>query len=223
MGSHRPGADRPERDEAGPGRAATGGPAGDRIGDDRIGDDRIGDDRIGDDRLRHDPAEAGPGQGADTGPAGGAAGAAPWARCFTQRTGASTVPAGPEDDRPWRIRVAGSYPFRQEVGLAFGADPAAARLLAVIGDPGTAGAPQAALQAAQDAPATGQLVVLTTGPGLTGLFASLHAEQPSLGITVLRVPATADGPRLARRYARAEPGTFRKWRSPRTGRPASRS
>ena len=52
--------------------------------------------------------------------------------------------------------------------------------------------------------------MLTTGPGLTGLFASLHAEQPSLGITVLRVPATADGPRLARRYARAEPGAFRE-------------
>jgi enediyne polyketide synthase len=141
---------------------------------------------------------------------GPAAGAASWARCFIQEAGASTVPAGPPDDRPWRIQVAGSYPFRREVGLAFGSDPAAGRLLALIGDPGAAGAARAALQAAQDAPAAGRLVVITTGQRLTGLFASLHAEQPALGITVLHVPAAADGPRLARRYARAEPGQFRE-------------
>jgi len=96
------------------------------------------------------------------------------------------------------------------LGLVFAGDPAAPRMLAVIGDPAAAGAAQAALQAAQDAPATGQLVVLTTGPGLTGLFASLHAEQPSLAITVLRVPPTADGPRLAQLHARAEPGAFQE-------------
>jgi enediyne polyketide synthase len=223
MGTRRPGADRAERDAAGP-----GGLAGDETEGGRAGNGRASHSATEVDAASGDPAGAGQraagslaagprddgpggaGHGADAGPAGGAAGAAPWARCFTQRTGASTVPAEPEDDRPWRIRVAGSYPFRREVGVAFGADPAAARLLAVIGDPGASGAPQAALQAAQDAPAAGQLVVLTTGPGLTGLFASLHAEQPSLGITVLRVPATADGPRLARRYARAEPGAFRE-------------
>ncbi|HMH94387.1 MAG TPA: beta-ketoacyl synthase N-terminal-like domain-containing protein, partial [Streptosporangiaceae bacterium] len=212
-GTHRAGADRTGTDQ----------PGADRAGADRAGADRAGADRadglaaasagrpaaapVAAGREGSGPGAAGPG---GAGLTGAAAGVAPWARCFTQETGASTVPAGPEDDRPWRIRVAGSYPFRREAGLAFGADPAAARMLAVIGDPGAAGAPQAALQAAQDAAATGQLVVVTTGPGLTGLFASLHAEQPSLGITVLRVPATADGPQLARRHARAEPGAFRE-------------
>ena len=151
---------------------------------------------------------------ASAGQAGLAGGAAPWARCFTMEAGPDTVPAGPPEYRPWRIRFAAGYPFRPEVGLVFGEDPAAGRLLAVIGDPGAAGAPQAALaaaqQAAQDGTAAGRLVVITTGKGLTGLFASLHAEQPALGITVLHVPATADGPRLARPYARAEPGQFRE-------------
>ncbi|MGH3276778.1 MAG: KR domain-containing protein, partial [Streptosporangiaceae bacterium] len=137
-------------------------------------------------------------------------GVASWARCFTQEASRHTFPACPAAVRPWRIRVAESYPFRREVGLAFDDDPAADQLLTVIGDPAGPGASQAALRAAQDAAATGRLVVITTGPGLTGLFASLHAEQPSLGITLLRVPATADGPRLARQHAQAEPGEFRE-------------
>ena len=92
----------------------------------------------------------------------------------------------------------------------FGSDPAAARTLAVIGDPADPGAAQTALHAARDALSTRRLVVITTSPGLTGFFATLHAEQPGLGITLLRVPATADGLRAARCYARAEPGEFRE-------------
>src|SRR5262249_2169688 len=41
-------------------------------------------------------------------------------------------------------------------------------------------------------------------------FAALHAERPSLGVTVLRVPGTARGLALARPHARAEPGVFRE-------------
>ncbi len=137
------------------------------------------------------------------------AGAAPWARCFTLEPGPRSRP-GPADERPWRIRVAPGYPFASEAGLAFSGDPAAGRVLAVIGDPAAPGAAGSALLAAQDALAVGRLVVLTTGPGLTGLFASLHAEQPSLGVTVLRGPATAAGLALARPHARAEPGRFRE-------------
>jgi enediyne polyketide synthase len=154
--------------------------------------------------------------GAGTGGAGtgGAAdvvaGVAPWVRCFTDELRPVARPTGPADDRLWRIRVAGSYPFQQEVGVVFGHDPAADRSLAILGDPAAPGALQAALAAARDAVSTGRLVVITTGPGFTGLFASLHAEQPSLGITVLRVPASPGGLRWARRYARAERGEFRE-------------
>jgi enediyne polyketide synthase len=140
------------------------------------------------------------------------AGVASWIRCFTEELRPAARPPRPADDRPWRIGVAASYPFRPEVGAVFGGDPAAGRALAVLGDPAAPGVRQAALLAAQDAMSTGRLVVITTGPGpgVTGFFASLHAEQPSLGITVLRVPLTPGGLRSARPYASAEPGEFRE-------------
>src|SRR6202043_3603991 len=65
-----------------------------------------------------------------------------------------------------------------------------------------------ALAAAQDAIGSGRLVLITHGPGFTGFCASLHAEHPELGITVLRVPESAEGLRAARRFATAEPGRF---------------
>jgi enediyne polyketide synthase len=147
---------------------------------------------------------------AATGARDAIAGIAPWVRCFGEGLRPVTGPARPGDDRLWRIRLAESYPFPQEVDSAFGRDPAADRVLAVIGDPAAPDALPAALLAAQDAASTGRLVVITTGPGLTGFFASLHAEQPALGITILRVPPTPGGLRSARRYATAEPGQFRE-------------
>ena len=65
-----------------------------------------------------------------------------------------------------------------------------------------------ALLAAQDAISVGQLVVVTHGPGFTGFYASLHAEYPNLGITVLRVPESTDGLRAAQRLAAVQPGRF---------------
>ena len=52
--------------------------------------------------------------------------------------------------------------------------------------------------------------MISNGPGFTGFFASLHAEQPSLGITLLRVRPGAAGLRAARRYAAAAAGQFRE-------------
>jgi enediyne polyketide synthase len=138
------------------------------------------------------------------------AGIAPWVRCFGEGLRPVADGARQGDDRLWRIRVAGSYPFPQEVDSVFGCGAAADRILAVIGDPAAPDALPAALLAAQDAASTGRLVVITTGPGLAGFFASLHAEQPALGITILRVPRTPGGLRSARRYATAEPGEFRE-------------
>ncbi len=53
-------------------------------------------------------------------------------------------------------------------------------------------------------------MLVTHGPGFSGFCASLHAEHPELGITVLRVPPSAEGLRLARKFAAAEPGRFRE-------------
>jgi enediyne polyketide synthase len=89
-------------------------------------------------------------------------------------------------------------------------DPAADRALAVVADPADPDSCAVALAAAQDAIGSGRLVLITHGPGFTGFCASLHAEHPELGITVLRVPEGADGLKAARRLATAEPGTFRE-------------
>ena len=100
--------------------------------------------------------------------------------------------------------------FGPLVSELFRDDPAAGRALAIVSDPASPHAGAVALAAAQDAIGSGQLVVVTHGPGFTGFCASLHAEHPELGITVLRVPESADGLRAARRFAAAEPGRFRE-------------
>ena len=76
-----------------------------------------------------------------------------------------------------------------------------------------------ALTAARDAISTGRLVVISNGPGFTGFWASLHAEHPALGITLLRVPQGADGLRAARQHAAATPGQFRELSIDRAGQP----
>ena len=105
------------------------------------------------------------------------------------------------------------------VGELFDDDPSADRVLAIVPDPADPGAGVAALLAAQDAISVGQLVVVTHGPGFTGFFASLHAEHPAVGITVLRVPESADGLRAAQRFAVVEPGRFLELVIDVTGRP----
>jgi enediyne polyketide synthase len=141
--------------------------------------------------------------------AGGPAGVAPWARCFTEELGPAADSPAEDDDRPWRTHLAGSYPFGKMTGSVFCGDPEAARTLAIIGDPAGPGALQVALRAAAESLVTGRLAVITSGPGLTGFLATLHAEHPWLGITVLRAPVSPDGLRAAARFATVTPGVFR--------------
>ena len=53
-------------------------------------------------------------------------------------------------------------------------------------------------------------MVLTTSAQFTGFFASLHAEHPSIGITILRVPTDGVSGDAIRQYASAEAGQFRE-------------
>jgi enediyne polyketide synthase len=155
-------------------------------------------------------------------------GLAPWARCFAEALrparsdGQPPGRASAQSDRPsqrnprrtaklaWRLHVAGDSDVRAAAGRIFGADKAAARTLAVVGDPADGASRAAALRAARDAITTGQLVVLTTSAGFTGFFAGLQAEHPTVGITVLRIPGGADNLSLAVQFAHAEPGVFRE-------------
>ena len=89
-------------------------------------------------------------------------------------------------------------------------DPAATGVLAVIGDLADPDAAATLVTAAQEAIAAGTLVMITPAAGLAGFCASLHAEHPSLGITLIRTANSMAGLLAAQRYAAAEAGQFRE-------------
>jgi len=133
-----------------------------------------------------------------------------WASCFGEALKPSDYPTRTGRDVSWRAVVAGPRAVRTAALRTYRAESAARRTLAVLGDPADENSRAAALQAARDAIATKCLVVLTTSPDFTGFFASLQAEHPDIGVTVLRIPVTENAPKLASRYAYTEPGTFRE-------------
>jgi len=137
------------------------------------------------------------------------AGVGRWVRCYVERTQpAAPVPA--DDDQPWRIHAGGCEPLDQSVNEIFRHDPAASRTLALIGGLDNADAREAAVLAARDAAGTGTLVAISEGPGPAGLWASLRAEHPSVGITAIMAPLTAAGLSAARGVAAARPGVYRE-------------
>ena len=138
-----------------------------------------------------------------------------WARCFASGLGPVRRPLSQSAPRPWRTFAAAGNPVLTELAGSFEADSCAGRTLAVVGDPSDEQSCAAAIEAAKDAITTGELVVLTTGSGFTGFFASLYAEHPSIGITIVRVPASGPATGLISsgsimRCASAERGQFRE-------------
>jgi enediyne polyketide synthase len=167
------------------------------------------------------PAAAGPAAGNSTDAAGRAAerpaagagpvaGVAAWTRCFAEELRVPRHAPSHADDRPWRVRSAPNHPFGINAGELARDEPTAGRTLAIIGGPADPGACAAALSAASDGIRTGQLVVISPSAGFTGFWASLHAEHPSMGITLLRARGGPDGLRAALRYAAVTPGQFRE-------------
>ncbi len=146
--------------------------------------------------------------------AGGAAdslpGVAPWARCFTETLRPPLRPVPAVGEEPWRLRATSRQPFGRMAAEVFDNDPAARGVLAVIGDPADPEACATLAEAAREAVTGGQLVVITPGAGLAGFCASLHAEHPWLGITLLRTAETAAGLLAAQRFAATEPGQLRE-------------
>jgi enediyne polyketide synthase len=142
--------------------------------------------------------------------AGQPAAASSWASCFTETLVPADHPALADNDLPWRTHIAGPGSVAIAAARSFRASTTASRTLAILGDPGDEDSRAAALHAARDAITTGQLVVLTASAGFTGFFASLQAEHPELGVTVLRVPNVTSKLGVTRKFAYAEPGTFRE-------------
>jgi enediyne polyketide synthase len=134
----------------------------------------------------------------------------PWSRCFAEGLRPVPRPRLPEPSRAWRVYAAARSPRLADLGSQFTADPAARQTLAVLEDPADEQSCSTAVAAARDATSTGELVVVTTSAGFTGFFATLHAEQPSIGVTVLRVPPDTASTAIVLPLARAEPGQFRE-------------
>ena len=133
-----------------------------------------------------------------------------WVRCFAEGLRPVHQPMQPAAAKPWRVFAAASSPVLAGLGGAFTPDPTAPRTLAIVEDPADQRSRAAAIAAAKDAMTTGELVVLTTSSAFTGFFASLHAEHPSIGITMLRVAVEVISPEAVLPYGAAEPGQFRE-------------
>jgi enediyne polyketide synthase len=137
-------------------------------------------------------------------------GIGPWARCFAEGLRPVRRPVHPAEVKPWRVFAAASSPVLADLGGVFTPDPTAGRTLAIVEDPADQRSRAAAVAAAKDAMTTGELIVLTTSSTFTGFFASLHAEHPSIGVTVLRVAVSVISPAAILPFAAAEPGKFRE-------------
>ena len=137
-------------------------------------------------------------------------GVAPWVRCFTEELRAPRSPVLPVDEEPWQLHPTTRQPFGRMAAEVFEDDPAATGVLAVIGDLADPDAAATLVTAAQEAVTAGGLVVITPAAGLAGFCASLHAEHPSLGITLIRTANSMAGLLSAQRYAAAEPAQFRE-------------
>ena len=137
-------------------------------------------------------------------------GVGPWVRCFTEELRAPGSPVLPVEEEPWQLHATTRQPFGRMAAEAFEDDPAATGVLAVIGDLADPDAAATLVTAAQEAVAAGTLVVITPAAGLAGFCASLHAEHPSLGITLIRTANSMAGLLAAQRFAAAEAGQFRE-------------
>ena len=101
-------------------------------------------------------------------------------------------------------------PFGRMAAEVFEDDPAATSVLAVIGDLADPDGSRTLIAAAKAAVTAGSLVVITPSAGLAGFCASLHAEHPSLGITLIRTADSMAGLLAAQRFAATEPGLSRE-------------
>ncbi|HSR85832.1 MAG TPA: KR domain-containing protein, partial [Streptosporangiaceae bacterium] len=144
--------------------------------------------------------------------AGGPAnGTGSWARCFTEGLRPVSAPPAPgTPPGPWRVHAAASSPTLADVTGLFADEPAAERTLAILGDPADEQSFTAAVAAAKDGIETGELVVVTTSAQFTGFFASVHADHPATGVTIIRVPAEGASADAIHANADAAAGQFRQ-------------
>jgi enediyne polyketide synthase len=142
-------------------------------------------------------------------------GIAPWIRCFAEKQQLVHRPEAPPPAGPWHVFVVDGHPLSSAATEIFGGnaeleDTWGVTALGYLPDPADPRAVPTLLAVARAATRSGRLVAITHRPGLSGFLRSLRQEHPEVGITLLCVPATADGLRHSARYAAAEPGCWRE-------------
>lgn len=143
------------------------------------------------------------------------AGVASWIQCFVEESGPVVEPESPGKTRRWRTHIHSGQTSgaADEIHLLFGGSDAASGDVAdllYLPDPSAQDAVGTLLSAVSSALGSGELVVITHGSGLSGFLRSLRMEHPGLGITLLRVPPSADGVRAAARHATVAAGEWRE-------------
>jgi enediyne polyketide synthase len=144
-------------------------------------------------------------------------GVRPWVRVFADALQPAAPAATSGKAGKWRLRAAARQEFGHMAARSLADDPTAAQVLTVVGDPEGPGGCETLLAAGREGAALGGLVVITGTAGLSGFCATLHAENPTMGLTLIQAPATAAGLRWARPYAASSPGTFLEIRIDDTG------
>jgi enediyne polyketide synthase len=142
-------------------------------------------------------------------------GLAPWVRCFVEEQRYCSTAAVESRPGRWRAHIVPGHSLSEAAGEVFGgrhgedADPAATDLV-YVPDAAAPDSVATLLAAARAAISSGTLVAVTHGSALSGFLRALRLEHPEVGITLLRVPATAEGLRAAVRYAAVQPGGWRE-------------
>ncbi|HEV7452506.1 MAG TPA: SDR family NAD(P)-dependent oxidoreductase [Pseudonocardiaceae bacterium] len=152
-------------------------------------------------------------------------GIAPWIRCFAEEQRMTHGPEAPPPVGPWHVFVVDGHPLSSAATETFGGNTKPEGMsdvtaLGYVPDPADPRAVATLLAVAREATRSGRLVAVTHRPGLSGFLRSLWQEHPEVGITLLRVPPTADGLRHSARYAAAEPGCWRELVLDANGRPS---
>ena len=138
------------------------------------------------------------------------AGVAPWFRCYAEREQAPTLPVPAATTGPGGCTRAGASRWiarlesfsgmirRRRERSPFSAASTTPRQ----------GAPRCSPRGTRSARASSSRSA--PGSASAGLWATLHAEHPSVGVTVVRTAMTPDGLAAAQRIAAATPGAYRE-------------
>lgn len=143
-------------------------------------------------------------------------GIASWIRCFAEEYRPLSHSQRPPPAGPWQAHIVTGHPLSSaatEIFRCGNGDPGRASsipALVYVPDPADPRAIPTLLATVHAATRSQGLVAVTHRSGLSGFLRTVHLEHPTIGITLLHVPATQDGLHYAAQHAAVEPGRWRE-------------